>query len=82
MLEKFFTAKEDPQPQADSDCGLLRTVKALRIISTVKSMVEPRSNSKLELSTTTLQSSFENTLRQQQHIVYTVATKSQITNHK
>ena len=48
-----FKANEDPQPQADSEFGLLLTTNDERIISSTKSIVEPRTNSKEPSSTTT-----------------------------
>jgi len=52
FCSKAFRAKELPQPHADSESGLLVTTNELLIISSTKSIVEPRTNSNDPSSTT------------------------------
>ncbi len=60
---KFFTAKDDPHPQADSDWGLDTIAKALLIISCWQSIVDPCTISKDVSSTTTLDPFLSNSLK-------------------
>lgn len=59
---KFFAAKEDPQPHADSDWGLLTIEKADRMSSSLKSTVAPFMSSKELTSILTSLPSRSNTL--------------------
>jgi hypothetical protein len=55
-----FGANEEPQPHEDSDCGLLRTWNEDEIISSTKSIVEPRTRSSDVSSITSLAPAFSN----------------------
>lgn len=55
-----FGANEEPQPHEDSDCGLLRTWNEDEIISSTKSIVEPRTMSSEVSSITSFAPAFSN----------------------